>query len=81
MGTWSTKINGNDTFQDIYQSFFDLYNQGESPTDISKKIQEDFSEMFEDYGIVNNIPEYVKNIRLGDFIKGMQILLHKIPQG
>ncbi|MDR0477564.1 MAG: hypothetical protein LBH14_06470 [Desulfobulbaceae bacterium] len=49
MGTWSTKINGNDIFQDIYQSFFDLYNQGESPKDISKKIQEDFSEMFEDY--------------------------------
>jgi len=49
MGTWSTKINGNDTFQDIYQSFFDLYNQGEIPNEISKKIQEDFSEVFEDF--------------------------------
>ena len=49
MGTWNTKINGNDTFQDIYQNFFDRYNEGENPVAISKEIQEEFAEMFEDY--------------------------------
>lgn len=54
MGTWNTKINGNDTFQDIYQNFFDLYNQGQNPADISKQIQDNFSEMFKDYEDRNN---------------------------
>ena len=54
MGTWNNKINGNDTFQDIYQNFFDLYNQGQNPVDISKQIQEDFTEMFNDYDDRNN---------------------------
>ena len=54
MGTWNTKINGNDTFLDIYQNFFDLYNQGQNPADISKQIQDDFAEMFNDYDDRNN---------------------------
>jgi hypothetical protein len=54
MGTWNTKINGNDTFQDIYQNFFDLYNQGQNPTDVSKQIQDGFGEMFKDYDDKNN---------------------------
>jgi len=54
MGTWNTKINGNDTFQDIYQNFFDLYNQGQNPVDISKHIRDDFDEMFNDYDDRNN---------------------------
>lgn len=54
MGTWNTKINGNDTFQDIYQNFFDAYNQGQEPADISKQIQADFAEMFEDSDDRNN---------------------------
>ncbi|AEE48418.1 hypothetical protein [Haliscomenobacter hydrossis] len=54
MGTWNTKINGNDTFQDIYQNFFDAYNQGKEPADISKQIQDDYAEMFEDSDDRNN---------------------------
>jgi len=54
MGTWSVRINGNDAFQDIYQNFFDLYNQGQNPIDVSKKIQEDFAEMFDDYDDKND---------------------------
>ena len=54
MGTWNTKINSNDTFQDIYQSFFDSYNQGQNPTDISKQIQEEFAELFSDCDDRNN---------------------------
>ena len=54
MGTWNNKIDGNDTFQDIYQTFFDLYNQGQNPVEISKQIQDDFAEMFSDYDDRNN---------------------------
>jgi hypothetical protein len=54
MGTWSIKINGNDTFLDIYQNFFDLYNQGQNPNDVSKQIKDDFGEMFNDHEDRNN---------------------------
>ncbi len=54
MGTWNNKIDGNDTFQDVYQNFFDLYNQGQNPVEISKQIQDDFAEMFNDYDDRNN---------------------------
>src|SRR5690242_9348648 len=54
MGSWSTAINGNDTFLDIYQAFFDLYNEGLNPTDISKKILADYDEMFSDHEDRNN---------------------------
>ncbi len=49
MGTWNNKIDGNDTFQDIYQNFFDLYNQGQNPVEISKQMQYECAEMFKDY--------------------------------
>lgn len=54
MGTWNTKIKGNDVFLDIYQNFLDLYNQGKNPIDISRKIRDDFAEMFNDYEDKNN---------------------------
>ena len=54
MGTWSTAINGNDTFLDIYSNFMERYNQGGNPIDISKKIYRDFEELFEDYDDKNN---------------------------
>ncbi|GAA3973680.1 hypothetical protein [Hymenobacter antarcticus] len=54
MGAWSTAINGNDTFLDIYQNFFDLYNQGANIQDISKQIVDEFAEMFDDYDDRNN---------------------------
>ena len=54
MGTWNTKIKDNDTFQDIYQNFFDAYNHGQEPADISKQIQTEYAEMFEDSDDRNN---------------------------
>ena len=54
MGTWNTKINSNDTFQDIYQSFFDSYNQGQNPADISKQIHKEFEDSFNDSDDRNN---------------------------
>lgn len=54
MGTWNIKISGSDSFQDIYQNFFDAYNKGQEPADISKQIQDDYAEMFEDSDDRNN---------------------------
>lgn len=41
MGTWWTAIKDSDTFADIYDKFYELYNKGEQPGTISKKIIED----------------------------------------
>jgi hypothetical protein len=49
MGTWNIAINGNDTFLDVYQRFFGLYNEGQNPVDISKQIQEEYEDVFNDY--------------------------------
>ena len=49
MGTWSEKIDGNDTFCDVYDYFFEMYNEGESPEVITAEIRDVLSFMFEDY--------------------------------
>jgi len=54
MGTWNTAINGNDTFQDVYTAFFDLYNRGISAGEISKQIMVDFQQLFDDDDDKNN---------------------------
>jgi hypothetical protein len=48
MGTWSTAIDGNDTFLDIYTNFFNLYNQGYNPVMASKGILKDYEELFDE---------------------------------
>jgi len=47
MGIWGTAIKDNDAFADIYSEFFDLYNKGEQPEIISKKIVNDNWEILE----------------------------------
>lgn len=54
MGTWSTTLKDNDTFLYIYQKFFQLYNDGQNPNEISKQILEENKELFEDYGGKHN---------------------------
>jgi hypothetical protein len=55
MGAWNTEIIGNDSSLDIYQRFFDLYNQGEKKTeDITSEIRQEFAEEFEDHECKNN---------------------------
>lgn len=54
MGAWNAEIKGNDTFLDIYQAFFDLYNQGHDPKEISQTILKDFNESFNDSDDRNN---------------------------
>lgn len=48
MGTWGTGIKDNDTSADIYDSFFDLYNDGKNPVEISKKIISDNQDLIID---------------------------------
>lgn len=38
MGAWGTGISSNDTYADIYDQFFDLYNEGLSVSEITKKL-------------------------------------------
>jgi hypothetical protein len=47
MGTWGTAIKDSDAFADIYSEFFDLYNKGGQPENISEKITTDNWEMLE----------------------------------
>lgn len=54
MGTWNTAIKDNDTFQDIYHHFFDLYNQGQTPSAVSKQILEEYKVLFDDHDDRNN---------------------------
>jgi hypothetical protein len=48
MGTWSTSISANDTYADIYRSFFDLYNTGLDVNIISEKLINDHGEIIND---------------------------------
>lgn len=44
MGTWDTGLSSNDTYSDIYGEFIDLYNDGTSVTEITKKLIADNQE-------------------------------------
>ncbi|MBX3240063.1 MAG: hypothetical protein KIT80_22465 [Chitinophagaceae bacterium] len=54
MGTWGTNIKENDTSGDIYDSFFELYNAGQNPVDISAKLISDNTELIENPDDCNN---------------------------
>ena len=49
MGTWGTGLSSNDTFEDIYQEFFELYNKGLDIPAISQQILNDNKELQNDY--------------------------------
>lgn len=54
MGTWGTAINSNDTSSDIYADFFELYNEGENPDSIAKKLIHDNKELIDNPYDSNN---------------------------
>lgn len=54
MGTWNTNIKGNDASIDIYSDFFDLYNDGKNPVEISKKLFVDYQEVLDNPHDCNN---------------------------
>lgn len=54
MGTWNTGLTASDSFMDVYGRFFQLYNQGQKPTEIAQKIIQDYQDTFDDYEDGNN---------------------------
>jgi hypothetical protein len=54
MGTWGTAISSNDTYEDIFSEFMDLYDDGLEPSEISKKIINQNTDLTEDYEDKNN---------------------------
>lgn len=54
MGAWGTAISSNDTYADIYNHFFDLYNDGLSIPEISRKLVADNQETISDGEDSNN---------------------------
>ena len=54
MSTWGTGISSNDTYEDVYAEFFDLYNSGEEVGAITKKIIESNREIIKDEDDCNN---------------------------
>ncbi|KGO86079.1 hypothetical protein [Flavobacterium suncheonense] len=54
MGAWGTAISSNDTYSDIYEAFFTLYNDGFNVIDISKKLIADNQEIINDSDDSNN---------------------------
>lgn len=54
MGSWGLKVDQNDSYADVYDFFFDTYNDGASPKSASDSTIETFSEHFEDYEDSNN---------------------------
>jgi hypothetical protein len=54
MGAWGTAISSNDTYSDIYDSFFTLYNDGFNVIEISKKLIADNQETINDTDDGNN---------------------------
>lgn len=54
MGAWGTAISSNDTYADIYDEFFDLYNEGQSVEEITKKLIADNQETINEPDDCNN---------------------------
>ena len=48
MGVWGVNVEDSDSFADVYEGFFDIYNNGASPKYASSEVKESFSEYFED---------------------------------
>jgi hypothetical protein len=55
MGAWGTRISSNDTYADVYNRFFDLYNDGLSVSEASSKL---IRENQETIGISEDAPNF-----------------------
>jgi len=55
MGNWGTGIKDNDTSFDVYESFFEQYNEGLEPTEIKKLILTQFEYSITDFEDINNV--------------------------
>jgi len=48
MGSSSAQVEASDVFQDVYNHFYDQYNEGKNPSDASNSVLKEFSEYLED---------------------------------
>lgn len=54
MGTWGTSISSNDTYADVYYDFFELYNQGLTINEITRRLLSQYHETIADPLDANN---------------------------
>lgn len=54
MGNWGTAISSNDTYADVFYTFFDLYNKGLSIDNVTSQVHSHFQEERESYEDSNN---------------------------
>lgn len=54
MGVWGTGLSSNDTFADVYEEFFDLYNDGISVKEITDKLIKNHQQTINDLEDDNN---------------------------
>lgn len=54
MGTWGPAIKSNDTSSDVYEDFYEMYNSGEQPADITKKLSKDYESTISNPDDCNN---------------------------
>jgi hypothetical protein len=54
MGAWGTAISSNDTYEDIFDEFFELYNDGLEVVEISKRLIQNNQETINDPDDCNN---------------------------
>ena len=48
MGAWGAGIDENDTFADVYDRFYEIYNEGLSPEEASNSVLGELKELFSD---------------------------------
>ncbi len=54
MGTWGTQITENDTFADVYSTYFDYYDDGLDESILVKQLDRDFQEVLDHPGDAHN---------------------------
>ena len=54
MGSWGTAISSNDTFAEVYAGFFDFYNEGIEPGQITERIIHENQDLISDREESNN---------------------------
>ncbi len=54
MGAWGTEIDENDTFMDVYDEFFDLYNQGLSAAEITPELKAENQDLMDNPDDLDN---------------------------
>jgi hypothetical protein len=49
MGSWGYEVGGSDTFADVYDQFFDQYNNGATPEKATASVRSELNDIFVEY--------------------------------